>query len=93
LKVLRGDISGDVFVANSSDVNDAARILGLSVSAGGTGADIILRSSGEHVDLSWNWDTTKPIFFNASGTLTQVPPSTGFVMIFAVAEVTNKNKN
>ncbi len=84
LKVLRNDVSDTAFIADSSDVSDFNRVLGISKEAKGSGEDIAYTISGKLEEALWSWDVTKPIFFDSNGDLTQTPPSSGFSMIVAI---------
>jgi len=73
------DSNGNLIHADSSNVGHADKIAGVTLQAGLTNTNVYVKNAGEISDPSWSWDTTKNIFFDTNGTLTQTVPNTGFV--------------
>ncbi len=92
LKVLRNDLDNKAYIADSSDVNETNRILGVAKIAALAGNSVQYVISGILEDASFNFDVTSPVFFDSNGALTQTPPPSGFVTIIGMPE-TNKILN
>jgi hypothetical protein len=70
--------------ADSSNVAHAGTIIGITLNAANMGDTIAIRATGEIVEPSFSF-APGPIYFNASGSLTQTRPTEGFVQQVAVA--------
>lgn len=76
LRVVRFDpVSGKVFYASSSSLNDMFKIVGVTATAANFNENVKVITAGYLTDQSWNWSLDKPIFFGANGQLTQTPGS------------------
>ena len=76
------DAQGKAVYASPTIVRDSGRILGISMHAAVTGADVDVLRDGEVVEPSWSWDLNKPIYLGQDGTLVQqVPPESVFTLI------------
>ena len=58
-------------------------IAGFSMNAADTGGVIQLVEHGWFEQDYWSWDTSKPIYLGSDGLPTQVPPTTGLMLIVA----------
>lgn len=74
-----------VAIASSSSVAHASRILGLTNSAVSLGANVPVTLSGELIEPTWTFTEGLPIYLSVNGTLTQTPPSSGFILQMGVA--------
>ena len=72
---------GMVDYVDSSNVLDQNKCIGITLNASNQNQPITIQSIGEVIEPSWNWDTTKPIYFNSAGLLTQTVPLSGFIQI------------
>jgi hypothetical protein len=79
------DADGKLRYADSSDLDHAYQIAGVTTQAGLAGAEITARSLGPLIFSGWNWMPNKPIFLGSNGNLTQVVPTTGAILIVAGA--------
>lgn len=61
----------------------AARVLGITTGAAAIGSNATIQTFGL-TESSWNW-SIGPIFLATDGTLTQTPPTTGFLLVIASA--------
>lgn len=82
-KVVILDTSGEIVAADTTDLNDRNRIIGVSKTAAGLpGADILVVQFGEVEDPGFNFtDPDNPIFFDSLGVPTQTVPTSGFQLI------------
>jgi hypothetical protein len=70
--------------ANNSIPEHKWKILGISTQAAVLGAACIYAINNQEIqEVSWAWDTAKPIYLTGLGLLTQVPPTTGFINVVA----------
>lgn len=72
-----------VILADSSDQDHCNKILGMTTASATATNPILVKVDGEHEDLSWSWDLTKPIFIDTIGQLTQTRPISGFSQVVA----------
>ena len=76
------DAQGKAVYASPTIVRDSGRILGISMHAAVTGADVDVLRDGEVIEPSWSWDLDKPIYLGQDGTLVQqVPLESVFTLI------------
>ena len=81
-RVVTMDEQGRAVYASPAALRDANRILGLTMHAAVTGADIDVLRDGDAVEPSWSWDLNKPIYLGQDGTLVQqVAPESVFTLI------------
>ncbi len=78
------DRAGLVYPLGQADAENIYAILGLSVSAGQTGAQISVQRSGTVTDSGWSWAYGR-VYLGANGQLTQTPPSSGFSVLIGFA--------
>ena len=73
--------SGLLFYADSSNINHANKIVGMTDGAviQGDPANVVIY--GEVAEPTWNWTLDIPIWIGSNGLLTQSSPSVGFSRI------------
>lgn len=77
--------SGGVAKASSSTPNHSSKVIGMTYHAVSSGQNVKVVTSGRVVEPTWSWITGSPIFLSTNGTLTQTPPSLGFILQVGVA--------
>ena len=77
--------SSGLAIASSSSVAHANRILGITNGAVTLGADTPVTLSGELIEPTWTFTEGLPVYLSVNGTLTQIPPVTGFILQMGVA--------
>lgn len=81
-RVVTLDEQGRATYADHTLMRDANRILGLTIHAAVSGADIDVLRDGDAVEPSWSWDLSKPIYLGQDGTLVQqIAPESAFTLI------------
>jgi hypothetical protein len=70
--------------ADSSNVAHALTVIGITLNAANMGDTVNIRATGEIVEPSWSF-VPGPIYFDASGSLTQTRPAVGFLQQVAIA--------
>jgi hypothetical protein len=60
--------------ASNDDLSLLGKALGLSLGASASNANVLIKTSGEVTESSWNW-ATGPVFLGQNGLLTQVAPA------------------
>lgn len=83
-------VDGKAYIASSSEVSQANRIIGVAVDACIIGHSGRIRKQGYMKDDSWNWDLDKIIFLGTNGALTQIVPTNGFVCQVAIPISSNE---
>jgi hypothetical protein len=76
-------VSGQYFYSDPSDAESVFAIAGLITTAATLGQIITPVRDREIQDSSWNWARGQPIFLGSDGTLTQVAPATGWLVVLA----------
>lgn len=84
LRVVRSDSAGNLVLARWPEVESTA-VLGIATNAASSGADVSVQHSGEIEDSSWTWTPGAPVFLGVNGTLTQVVPTTDFLLVMGEA--------
>lgn len=82
LRIL-ANINGSYDYANPLDPIASWSIAGISLQSINSGGLIMPVNSQPVTDQSWNWVRGSPVFLGAAGTLTQIPPITGFLVVVA----------
>lgn len=81
LRAIRSDGSG-ARVANSTDFTHATAVIGISLAAVSIIGNVVpYIMAGSLNTPGAGWDVLSPIYFDALGQLTQIPPIAGFSMI------------
>jgi hypothetical protein len=70
--------------------SDANLIVGITTGAASSGDPVMVRSLGEMVDPGWSWTPDLPVFVGAGGVLTQVVPTSGWLLQVGFAESATK---
>lgn len=83
-RVVYASGANDVSHASSSNVAHIGKIVGITVGAVVNGAVASVRNAGEMIDVSFAF-VPGPVYFNATGVLTQTQPVVGFIQQVAVA--------
>lgn len=74
---------GRVYLAQTQ-ISTILQVVGLSVSAGATGADVVVQTAGVIDDPSWSW-LEGLVFCGPNGVLTQTPPTAGWELVVGFA--------
>ena len=68
--------SGFVEYADCNTITHAGRVIGITLNGG---TSLTVQNAGTHTEPTWTWDVNLPIFLGTNGSLSQTPPSSGFV--------------
>jgi hypothetical protein len=79
-RIVRSVSATQVDYASQDDLSHADDVLGLSLNAASTGAQVEVLRDGEIVEPSWSFIALLPIYLGVNGLLTQVPPASGFLL-------------
>ncbi len=60
--------------ADSANINHANIVLGITIAAATSGANIDIQRAGELIEPSWGWVPLAPVFLGHNGLLTQITP-------------------
>ncbi|MBD2489009.1 hypothetical protein [Aulosira sp. FACHB-615] len=82
--------SGEVIYADNINPDHIASVWAINKTSVATGQTVTGQTFGEVENLAWSWTPQDPIFLGANGTLTQIPPTTGFVLIVGWAMTATK---
>ena len=82
------DANGFATYADSSSLDHAGIVMGITTGAAEANTQVGIQNIGEMIEPSWEWIPERTIFLGTDGTLTQTPPTTGFLQAlgFAVAQ-------
>lgn len=72
-------------IASSNSVSHASRVIGVTNSAVEVNSNVPVTLSGELVEPTWAFNSGFPVFLSINGTLTQTPPTVGFILQVGVA--------
>ena len=84
-RVIATDVNGEAIYADKDTPSHVGKVLGICTHAAIAGATIVIQAFGEFTEPTWNWTAGSPIYLGANGTLTQTPPTTGFLLEVAFA--------
>ena len=85
-KAVTLNAQGQVLHANGADLAFANSVAGVSLNGGAPGSEITITvSGGEIEEPTWNWQANKPIFLGTDGALTQVAPTSGYLLVVGAA--------
>lgn len=62
--------------ASYADATTQPNVTGITQGAASNGASVVVQTTGELVEPSWNW-SNGPVYLASNGLLTQAPPSSG----------------
>ena len=80
LTVVSVNDNGELIVSDITNTWHINRVVGVALSIGVVGQDILVQRTGRLTDTSWSWDMGKGIFFNNNGAFTQTVPTSGYWM-------------
>ncbi|WP_024647723.1 hypothetical protein [Pseudomonas syringae] len=66
------------------DAPTVLQVIGLSISAGAPGAELVVQTAGFIDDASWSW-LEGLVFCGPNGVLTQTPPTSGYELVVGFA--------
>ncbi|MCP3685458.1 MAG: hypothetical protein GY861_22630 [bacterium] len=84
-RVVTTDQDGRLIYMDPTNYIHRHRILGVTTDYIGSGTIGSVLVSGEISDAGWSWDVFRPIFLGGQGTIIQIPPISGFVVVIAFA--------
>ena len=84
-KVVRSLFGNKVIHADKNTLSDAVNILGISTNSAIVSDPVSVVTSGKIEEVTWSWIVDSPIYLGNNGTLTQIMPTTGFLLIMGVA--------
>lgn len=79
LRAVTTNSSGEAVYA-STDTLGNAQVVGITMGAASSGAQVGVKTFGPISDASWNW-TKGPVFLGTNGALTQTAPSGGAIIV------------
>ena len=86
LRCITTDGSGLAKYATPDTLANAV-VIGISTTAGNTGENITIKTSGQLTDANWSW-TKGSIYLGANGVLTQTAPSNGSIVVHVAKAIT-----
>lgn len=85
-KAVTLNAAGQCLHADGAKASMANSVVGISLNGGAPDADItIITNGGEIEETVWNWQANKPVFLGTDGALTQVAPTSGYLLVVGVA--------
>lgn len=85
-KAVTLNAAGECLHADGADPTMASRVAGIALNGGLIGDTItIIVTGGEIEEPTWNWIEGQPIFLGPDGALTQVAPTSGYVLVVGTA--------
>lgn len=78
------DAAGKVWHADKDSITDRDRVIGINKNATGINDLTELQTTGAITNQSWSFNPG-PVFVNTAGTLTQVEPTSGYVVKMGIA--------
>ena len=86
--------SGGIAKASSDTVPHASKVLGITYSSVTTGNSVQVVTAGDITEPTWSWVAGNAIYLSTNGTLTQTPPTSGFILQLGTAlTATSMNLN
>jgi hypothetical protein len=79
---LMGD--GSVGYADAAEIGDASIVVGITLNAAASGADVQVREHGLITEAGWSWTPGLPVWLGSNGHLTQTPPAAPAVFSLAI---------
>lgn len=77
-----------VVYADSGNAAHRNYYAGITVGAASFNATVTVQRHGDIMNSGWSWVANAPVYFGASGILTQTPPIGNFIQIIGVATST-----
>lgn len=78
------EIDGRVFYLDAGDAEHIDLLLGITLTAAGTGETVNVQRSGAIDDAAWSWQPGR-VWLGSDGSLTQTPPADGFAVLIGAA--------
>ncbi len=78
--VIVGD-DGKLYYADNTNLSHLFRILGITTGAADLNAQANVRTGGIMNEPTWDWDLYQFIYLGTNGLLTQIVPTTGFLIV------------
>lgn len=66
--------------ADCTTLNHAHRVVGMTIGASNAGS-VSVQVNGEHEEPTWSWTLGIPVFLGVTGLMTQVAPTSGFILV------------
>lgn len=79
LRAVTTNSSGQAIYASNNTLGNA-QVVGITMGAASSGAQVGVKTFGPMSDASWNW-TKGPVFLGTNGALTQTAPSGGAIIV------------
>ena len=79
LRAVTTNSSGEAVYASTDPLGNA-QVVGITMGAASSGAQVGVKTFGPISDASWNW-TKGPVFLGTNGALTQTAPSGGAIIV------------
>ena len=79
LRAVTTNSSGEAVYASNNTLGNA-QVVGITMGAASSGAQVGVKTFGPLSDASWNW-TKGPVFLGTNGALTQTAPSGGAIIV------------
>lgn len=83
-RVVRVSGNDTVDYADKDSLSDINKVIGVTLGASAQNDPINIQTNGEIEDVSFNWNINLPIYLGNNGYLTQVLPTTGFLLQVAI---------
>lgn len=74
-------VTGDGYVAGSNKPSTRAKAIGIATADVSSAQAAAVQVEGAISNPSWNWVGSTPVFLYTDGTLSQTPPSTGYIQV------------
>ena len=71
---------GSIYHADRETPSHQSQVLGMSLNAGNISDSINIITMGYVNEPSWSWTPDKPLFLNNDGQMTEIPPTSGFLI-------------
>lgn len=82
--------SGKLIYADNTIASHANKVLGMITSAVVLDDIVNVYTTKTVTEMSWSWNIDEPLYLSTNGTITQVPPTTGFLLIVGFAVTSTK---
>ena len=79
------DAQGEVAHADGADIDSAWRVVGVALNGANKGDPVTIVTAGEVEEPTWSWTEGAPVFLGANGSLTQTPPTSGYILVVGSA--------
>jgi hypothetical protein len=83
-RVIMANDNGYASYASSNVISTASRVIGISTGAAGINSTVDIQTAGPLTEPTWNW-IIGPVYVGINGNLTQVVPTTGYILPIGIA--------